>query len=78
MMKRPELDEVKKSQHVETGGEAAHGIATVSMQWKAQVKRNDYAKRILQAWAATKKKTGTGREMDALLMPCTPWPASPK
>ncbi|KAG2418616.1 hypothetical protein HFD88_001717 [Aspergillus terreus] len=42
------------------------------------VKRTEYARRMLQAWAATKTRTGTGREMDALLMPCTPWPACEK
>lgn len=52
-----------------------HSPTTVSDLWKAQAKRTEYAKRVLQAWAATKNTTGTGREIDALLMPCTPWPA---
>lgn len=51
---------------------------TVSDLWKAQAKRTEYAKRVLQAWAATRNTTGTGREVDALLMPCTPWPACEK
>ncbi|KAL5335172.1 amidase signature domain-containing protein [Aspergillus crustosus] len=52
--------------------------ATVSELWDSQVKRTAYAKRLLQAWAATKTRTETGREMDALLMPCSPWPACEK
>lgn len=52
--------------------------ATVSDLWKAQTKRTEYARRVLQTWAATENKTGTGREIDALLMPCTPWPACEK
>jgi len=52
--------------------------ATVSDLWKVQAKRTEYARNMLQAWASTKQRTGTGREMDALLMPCSPWPASPK
>ncbi|KAL4869405.1 hypothetical protein BDV12DRAFT_185280 [Aspergillus spectabilis] len=54
---------------------ARHTPATVSDLWDAQVKRTAYAKRMLQAWTATRTRTGTGREMDALLMPCSPWPA---
>lgn len=52
--------------------------ATVSDLWEAQVKRNEYAKRVMQAWVQTKSRTYTGREIDALVMPCSPWPASPK
>ncbi|KAJ0418961.1 amidase signature domain-containing protein [Aspergillus carlsbadensis] len=52
--------------------------ATVSDLWEAQSKRTEYAKRVLKAWAATKTRTGMGREMDALLLPCTPWPACEK
>jgi amidase len=54
------------------------GRATVSDLWEAQTKRTEYARRVLKAWAATKARTGTDREMDALLMPCTPWPACEK
>lgn len=52
--------------------------ATVSQLWEAQAKRAAFSKRMLTAWADTRLKTGTGREMDALLMPTTPWPASRK
>lgn len=52
--------------------------ATVSELWKAHVKRTGFAKHMLRSWFATKARTGTGREMDALLMPTTPWPASQK
>ncbi|KAJ5347919.1 uncharacterized protein N7506_001172 [Penicillium brevicompactum] len=51
---------------------------TVSDLWGAQDKTTHYAKRILQSWVATQTRTNTGREMDALLMPCTVWPASEK
>jgi amidase len=50
--------------------------ATVSDLWKAQAKRTGYSKQILQKWAATQTSTETGREIDALIMPCSPWPAS--
>ncbi|CAG8019970.1 unnamed protein product [Penicillium salamii] len=51
---------------------------TVSDLWGAQVKTAEYAKQILQSWVATKTRTNTGREMDALLTPCTVWPACQK
>lgn len=50
--------------------------AKVTDLWEAQVKRTGYAKQMLQKWAATKKLTESGREIDALIMPCSPWPAS--
>lgn len=50
--------------------------AKVSDLWKAQVQRTKYNKKMLLAWAATRDRTDTGRDMDALLMPCSPWPAS--
>lgn len=54
------------------------GPVTVRELWEAQSKRTAYAKKMLSVWAATKTRSGTGREMDALLMPCTPWPACSK
>ena len=51
---------------------------TMSDLWEAQTKRTIFAKHMLKSWAATKMRTDTGREMDALLMPCSPWPAAPK
>ncbi|CAG7941956.1 unnamed protein product [Penicillium salamii] len=54
------------------------GRPTVSDLWRAQVKSTEYAKQILQSWVATKTRTNTGREMDALLTPCTVWPACQK
>ncbi|CAI7646401.1 unnamed protein product [Penicillium bialowiezense] len=51
---------------------------TVYDLWNAQAKTTEYAKRMLKSWAATSTSTNTGREMDALLMPCTVWPASEK
>jgi amidase len=56
----------------------AAGPVAVAELWQAQLKRTEYAKKMLNAWAATKARTGTGREIDALLMPCTPWPACSK
>ncbi|KAJ5808994.1 hypothetical protein N7474_010263 [Penicillium riverlandense] len=64
--------------HSSNGELSANDPATVSDLWKAQTQRTKFAKGILQSWAATKIRTETGREMDALLMPCSPWPASPK
>ncbi|KAI1619401.1 general amidase [Exophiala viscosa] len=61
-----------------TTEELVNGPATVSDLWEAQAKRTEYAKRLQKAWTDTKGRSGIGREMDALLMPCTPWPASPK
>ncbi|XWW97156.1 hypothetical protein V2A60_005137 [Cordyceps javanica] len=54
------------------------GCTTVSQLWEAQAKRTVFAKRMLTAWAETERRTGTGRDMDALLTPTTPWPASKK
>lgn len=76
-------DMVNKSKQRQTwNGEerkwSPEGRATVSQLWDAQAKRTEFAKRMLTAWAETKLKTGTGRVMDALLMPTTPWPASAK
>ncbi|KAL7419003.1 hypothetical protein Q5752_006688 [Cryptotrichosporon argae] len=50
--------------------------ATVSDLWVAQALRGEYARKFLISWANTRGKTGTGREIDALLMPCAPWSAS--
>ncbi|ATY60244.1 uracil-DNA glycosylase [Cordyceps militaris] len=52
------------------------GCTTVSQLWEAQAKQTKFAKRMLTAWGETRPRTGTGREMDALLMPTSPWPAS--
>lgn len=52
--------------------------ATVSELWVAQSKRTDYSKRMMRWWAGTKGVTNTGREIDALILPCTVWPAAPK
>lgn len=51
---------------------------TVYDLWNAQAKTTEYAKQMLKSWAATRTSTNTGREMDALLMPCTVRPASEK
>lgn len=52
------------------------GCTTVSQLWEAQAKQTKFAKRMLTAWGETRPRTGTGREMDALLMPTSPWPLS--
>ena len=52
--------------------------ATVAELWAAQSKRTRYAKHVLQTWAGTYSRTGTGREMDALITPCAPGPAPKK
>ncbi|KAH8168692.1 amidase domain-containing protein [Sarocladium implicatum] len=46
--------------------------------WKAQTKRTELARRMLQTWRKTQSLSTTGREMDALLTPCTPSPACPQ
>jgi amidase len=71
----PQGYEMLENIHKETDANLI-GRATVSALWKAQYKRTEFSKRMLESWAATKTATGTGREMDALLMPCSPWPAS--
>ncbi|KAL4874303.1 amidase signature domain-containing protein [Aspergillus karnatakaensis] len=47
--------------------------ATVTELWAAQAKRTAYANQLLKSWVATKSVSGTGREMDALIMPVSPW-----
>ena len=50
--------------------------ATVSETWQNQHKKTLLAQRFLEKWQATKQKTGTGRPIDGLIMPSTPFPAS--
>ncbi|KAL7940887.1 putative Acetamidase [Trichoderma barbatum] len=78
------LEEIMISMSKGKGGEKSQDIRVVAGPvpvtelWQAQFKRTEYAKKMLGAWATTKARTGTGREIDALLMPCTPWPACSK
>ena len=37
-----------------------------------------FIKKTLDHWVATKERTGTGRPIDALISPTTPWAACPK
>ena len=60
------------------GSSAFLSDATVLDLWEAQAKRTAYSRRLLHAWGATKSRSLTGREMDALLMPCTVSPACSK
>lgn len=48
---------------------------TVTETWKNQHQRALLAQRWLERWQATKASTGTGRPIDALMMPSTPFPA---
>lgn len=59
-------------------GAVGNGPATVTQLWEAQAKRTQFAKRMLEAWLETELSTNTGREMDALLIAASPWPASQK
>jgi amidase len=40
-----------------------------------QLKRAELATAWLERWQATAEKTGTGRPIDGLIMPSTPFPA---
>ena len=51
---------------------------TVDKLWDTQVERLVFVKKTLEHWMATAKQTGTGRPIDGLLSPTTPWAASPK
>lgn len=48
---------------------------TVFETWQNQHRRDLLAARWLQRWQATKEQTGTGRPIDGLIMPSTPFPA---
>ena len=52
--------------------------SSIERLWKAQVARTTYAKQGLDWWIASEQWTGTGRPMDGLLQPVSPWPACPK
>lgn len=45
--------------------------------WQFQVARTTYAKEYLNHWMASKNQTTTGREVDFLLCPTTPYSACP-
>lgn len=49
--------------------------ASVFDTWQNQARRADLARRWLARWQATAADTGTGRPIDALIMPSTPFPA---
>jgi amidase len=51
---------------------------TVDKLWDTQVERLAFVKKTLEHWMATAQQTGTGRPIDGLLSPTTPWAASPK
>jgi amidase len=57
------------------GHSARQTPMTVSETWKNQLKRAGLATAWLERWQATKEKTGTGRPIDGLIMPSTPFPA---
>ncbi|KAL7422614.1 hypothetical protein Q5752_003262 [Cryptotrichosporon argae] len=50
--------------------------ALASDLWRLQAARTSYAKEALDDWLATANLTGTGREIDALISPVSPWPAA--
>jgi amidase len=51
---------------------------TVDKLWDTQIERLVFVKKTLEHWQATASHTGTGRPIDGLLSPTTPWAASPK
>ncbi|KAK6429210.1 hypothetical protein LTR95_014640, partial [Oleoguttula sp. CCFEE 5521] len=48
---------------------------TVEEMWANQQRRNVLARKWLDHWQGTVTKTGTGRPIDGLIMPSTPFPA---
>lgn len=54
-----------------SGAEAQSVFAT----WQNQQRRAVLAQRWLERWQATEKETGTGRPIDGLIVPSTPFPA---
>ena len=51
---------------------------TVEKLWDTQVERLAFMKGTLDHWMATVSRTSTGRPIDGLLSPTTPWAACPK
>lgn len=51
---------------------------TVEKLWDTQMERLAFVKKTLEHWMATASRTGTGRPIDGLLSPTTPWAACPK
>ncbi|KAK6081202.1 amidase [Seiridium cupressi] len=49
--------------------------ATVFETWQNQYRKSILAQRFLERWQETAKSTGTGRPIDALITPSTPFPA---
>lgn len=45
--------------------------------WQLQLGKTGYMKEYLDHWMATKRRTTTGREIDFLLSPTTPYAACP-
>ena len=45
--------------------------------WKMQEKRNDYSKKALDHWEASREMTGTGRPFDGVISPTSPFSAPP-
>ncbi|VDB83953.1 unnamed protein product [Peniophora sp. CBMAI 1063] len=50
---------------------------TVFETWQNQYAAADFKAEFLAQWQATAAVTGTGRPIDGLIMPCTPFPAKP-
>lgn len=48
---------------------------SVAETWRNQARRTELATRWLERWVRTKEITGTGRPIDGLIMPGTPFPA---
>ncbi|KAH8898429.1 amidase [Thozetella sp. PMI_491] len=48
---------------------------TVFETWQNQHRKTLLAQKVLEKWQATEERTGTGRPIDGLIMPSTPFPA---
>jgi amidase len=50
---------------------------TAFQLWQLNRKKRDLRQAYLEAWEATAATTGTGRPLDAIISPLSPWPAPP-
>lgn len=53
-------------------------LPTVSGSWKLQQQRREYLLRFWASWTGTKEVSTTGRAIDGLISPVTPFPTCPR
>ncbi|KAG9001108.1 hypothetical protein FRB90_011681 [Tulasnella sp. 427] len=56
---------------------AGQGAVSAYELWKLHKRKTELRKQYLDHWENTKKRTGTGRPVDAILCPVAPYPAPP-